>query len=85
MTRAEEMVDQAGERLGAFAADVARRVQLGDVNHRLQVLLARAREEAEDIWAEAQSVRESTRAPQGQTSDTSGGTSDTSGGTSATT
>lgn len=47
--RAEEIVDQAGERLGALASDLGRR---------LQVLVARAREEAEDIWAEARSLRQ---------------------------
>lgn len=46
--RAEEMVDQAGERIGGLA------VTLG---HRLRVFMARAREEAEDILAEAQSMR----------------------------
>ena len=46
--RAEDVIDQAGERVGQFA------VLLG---HRLQVFAARAREEAEDIWAEAQSMR----------------------------
>jgi hypothetical protein len=48
MERAETIVDQAGERVGAMAVDLGRR---------LQVFLARAREEAEDIWAEAQAMR----------------------------
>jgi hypothetical protein len=47
MERAEEIVDQAGERLGAFLSDFGRRAQ---------VFAARAREEAEDIWAEAQAM-----------------------------
>jgi hypothetical protein len=46
--RAEDMVDRAGERVGELAATLGRR---------LQVFVARAREEAEDIWAEAQSMR----------------------------
>lgn len=47
--RAEETLDQAGERLGIFAAEVS---------HRLRRAVALAREEAEDIWAEAQSLRQ---------------------------
>jgi len=50
--RAEDMVDRAGERVGQLATTLSRRVQ---------VLLARAREEAEDIWAEAQSMRHGDR------------------------
>ncbi len=46
--RAEETLDQVGERLGAFAATVG---------HRVRKATALAREEAEDIWAEAQSLR----------------------------
>ncbi len=46
--RAVDAVDQAGERVDQFAASLGRR---------LQVFAARAREEAEDIWAEAQSLR----------------------------
>jgi len=45
--RAADAVDQAGERVGQFAALLGRR---------LQVLAARTREEAEDILAEARSV-----------------------------
>jgi len=52
--RAEDAVDQAGERVGQFAALFGRR---------LQVLAARAREEAEDIWAEAQSMRRADEQP----------------------
>jgi hypothetical protein len=46
--RAEEMLDHAGEQVGRFAATAS---------HQLRKLAARAREEAEDIWAEAQSKR----------------------------
>ena len=46
--RAEETLDQVGERLGVFAAAVG---------HRLRKAAALAREEAEDILAEAQSIR----------------------------
>ncbi len=46
--RAEATLDQAGERLGIFATEVS---------HRLRKTVALAREEAEDIWAEAQSLR----------------------------
>jgi hypothetical protein len=48
MERAEVLVDAAGQRLSAFG-QVA--------NQRLQVVLAYLREEGEDIWAEAQSIR----------------------------
>lgn len=47
--RAAETVDQLGERVGQWA------VQFGQ---RLRVATARAREEAEDIWAEAQSLHQ---------------------------
>jgi hypothetical protein len=46
--RAEELVDQAAEKIAEFAALVKRK---------LSGVLARAREEAEDIWADAQSLR----------------------------
>lgn len=46
--RAAETVDLAGERIGRLAADLG---------HRLQVVVARAREEVDDIVAEAQSRR----------------------------
>ena len=46
--RAEETLDKAGERLGIFAATVGRQ---------LRKTAALAREEAEDILAEAQSLR----------------------------
>lgn len=47
--RAEETLDKAGERLGVFAAAMS---------HRVRKAAALAREEAEDIWAEAQSLRQ---------------------------
>ena len=46
--RAEEIVDHLGEQIGHYAT------LLG---HGLLRLAARAREEAEDIWAEAQDIR----------------------------
>jgi hypothetical protein len=52
MARAEELVDQFGERVGQFATLAGLRI--------LQ-LAARAREEAEDIWAEAQHLRQNGR------------------------
>ncbi len=48
MERAEELVDRLGERTGVLASLAGLR---------LRKLAARAREEAEDVWAEAQSVR----------------------------
>src|SRR5262249_38190910 len=48
MERAEELVDQIAERVGYYT---------GVVGHQILKLAARAREEAEDIWAEAQSLR----------------------------
>jgi hypothetical protein len=46
--RAEEMVDHLGQRVGQMGAEAGQR---------LLRLAARTREEAEDIWAEAQSIR----------------------------
>lgn len=46
--RAEEIIDRVGERVGYFASSMAQRVRIAT---------ARAREEAEDMWAEAQSIR----------------------------
>ncbi|MGI8747994.1 MAG: hypothetical protein ACR2J4_06560 [Deinococcus sp.] len=46
--RAEDMVDRAGERVGHLAALLGQRLRMWG---------GRAREEAEDIWAEAQSIR----------------------------
>lgn len=48
LERAEGMVDRAGERVGHLAALLGRRIQVWG---------GRAREEAEDIWAEAQNIR----------------------------
>ena len=53
--RAEELADRIGERVGHFAAVIGRNI--------LQ-LAARAREEAEDIWAEAQEIRRRRREQQ---------------------
>ena len=47
MERAEEVVDRLGQREGQIGSEVGQR---------LLRLAARAREEAEDIWAEAQSM-----------------------------
>jgi hypothetical protein len=46
--RAEVLVDQWGERVGRF---------LSSAGYQLRKAAARAREEAEDIWAEAQTIR----------------------------
>jgi hypothetical protein len=43
--RAEEMVDQMGQAIGVYATKLGHRILKG---------IALAREEAEDIWAEAQ-------------------------------
>jgi hypothetical protein len=48
MQRAEELVDRMADKVGHYA---------GMLGHKLRWLAARAREEAEDIWAEAQAVR----------------------------
>ena len=48
--RAEILVDQAGERLGRF---------LSAAGQEIRKAAARTREEAEDIWAEAQNMRRS--------------------------
>jgi hypothetical protein len=46
--RAEEVIDQVADRVGEFTTYLGRQIlRLG----------ARAREEAEDMWAEAQSIR----------------------------
>jgi hypothetical protein len=48
MQRAEDMANNVGERLGHFASLIGRK---------LAQFVVRAREEAEDIWAEAQEIR----------------------------
>jgi hypothetical protein len=48
MQRAEELVDRLADRVGHYA---------GILGHKLAWLAARTREEAEDIWAEAQAIR----------------------------
>jgi hypothetical protein len=52
LRRAEEMVDRVTERVGHYA---------GIIGHEILRFAARAREEAEDIWAEAQSLRRGER------------------------
>lgn len=52
LRRAEELVDRAAEQIGPYASQAKRQ---------LRTLAARAREEAEDIWAEAQDIRERNR------------------------
>jgi hypothetical protein len=54
MQRAEEMADRVGEKIGHYASVVGFKV--------LQ-FASRAREEFEDIWAEAQSIRRSWQQP----------------------
>ncbi len=54
--RAEAVIDRLGERVGAFAAIAG---------FQIRRLAARAGEAAEDLWAEAQSVRRA-RGPQGE-------------------
>jgi hypothetical protein len=52
--RAEVLVDRMGERFGHF---------LSIAGHQLRKATARAREEAEDIWAEAQMIRRGEHPP----------------------
>ena len=52
MQRAEELVDRMAERIGHYS---------GVFGHKILWLSARAREEAEDIWAEAQAMRQQKR------------------------
>ncbi|MHB1423449.1 MAG: hypothetical protein ACYC3I_09705 [Gemmataceae bacterium] len=49
MQRAEEMVDRWGEQIGQY---------FSAFGHNVLKWTARAREEAEDIWAEAQAIRQ---------------------------
>jgi len=67
MQRAEQLVDQFGTKVGQYAS------WLGEAVMRLT---ARAREEAEDMWAEAQHLRE--QATTRQESSTSEGSSQAS-------
>lgn len=50
--RAEEMVDHLGEQIGHYVSAFG---------HNILKWTARVREEAEDIWAEAQAIRERQR------------------------
>lgn len=52
--RAEVLLNEWGRRLGTFATTVG---------SELQKAAARAREEAEDIWAEAQAMRKESQTP----------------------
>jgi hypothetical protein len=52
MQRAEELVDRVGEQVGQYVSAFG---------HNILKWAARAREEAEDIWAEAQAIRERQR------------------------
>jgi hypothetical protein len=57
MQRAEEMVDRLGEQVGHYVSTLG---------HSILRWVARAREEAEDIWAEAQMLRQHQRTSEGQ-------------------
>jgi alkylhydroperoxidase family enzyme len=52
MQRAEEVVDRLADNLGSYARWIG---------HHVLRLAARAREEAEDIWAEAESIRHTSK------------------------
>jgi hypothetical protein len=53
MERAEELADRLGEQVGHYVSSFG---------HSVLRWVARAREEAEDIWAEAQAIRDRQRA-----------------------
>jgi hypothetical protein len=55
MERAEQMADRIGERIGYFASLIGRKIVQ---------LASRTREEAEDIWAEANEIRRRRRGEQ---------------------
>ncbi len=55
MQRAEAMADRLGEKITHYAALIG---------FKIMQFAARAREEAEDIWAEAQSIRRGQQPPQ---------------------
>jgi len=55
MERAEELADRLGEQIGHYASVVG---------YNVLRFFARAREEAEDIWAEAQSIRRGGKPPE---------------------
>jgi hypothetical protein len=57
MQRAEELADRLGEQVGHYVSSFG---------HGVLRWVARAREEAEDIWAEAQALRERQRAADGR-------------------
>jgi hypothetical protein len=56
MQRAEELADQFIERFGAYASWIG---------HQVLKFQARVKEEASDIWAEAEHIADNWRAPQG--------------------
>ncbi|HLJ97666.1 MAG TPA: hypothetical protein VKU02_31180 [Gemmataceae bacterium] len=53
MQRAEELADRLGEQVGQYVSALG---------HSVLKWVARAREEAEDIWAEAEAIRQRQRA-----------------------
>jgi hypothetical protein len=53
MQRAEELADRLGEQVGQYVAAFG---------HSVLKWVSRAREEAEDIWAEAEAIRQRQRA-----------------------
>lgn len=57
--RAEALVDRAGEQVGQAGAQAGQRLGrwAAGLSHQLRLVVAQTREEIEDIWAEAQSVR----------------------------
>ena len=55
MERAEELADHLGDRVGHFASLIG---------YKIMQWTARAREELEDIWAEAQRIRRGNKPPQ---------------------
>jgi ubiquinone biosynthesis protein UbiJ len=57
MQRAEELADRLGEQVGHYVSSFG---------HNVLKWVARAREEAEDIWAEAQAIRERRRSAEDQ-------------------
>jgi len=54
LQRAEKLVDHMGERIAHYAAFLGTKIK---------EFAARLREEAEDIWAEAQSIRRGEQTP----------------------
>lgn len=65
MERAEELLDQAGQTAGFFVSTLG---------FRMARFASLAREEAEDVWAEARNVRHEMRQSAGETPDVEGET-----------